>query len=131
MRCVNTSRISMTIAAALLLAACSTGAGTTAAQVAHPGGDSTSQPVDAVVINTFMFKPSPLQVSVGATVTWTNQDQIDHTVTSGTPKHATDAFDGTLPHQGATFRTTFSKPGTYPYFCRIHNVMRGEIVVTA
>jgi plastocyanin len=78
-----------------------------------------------------MFQPSPLHVAVGTTVTWTNQDQIDHRVTSGTPKHPTDGFDGALPKQRATFETTFSKPGTYPYFCRIHNVMRGVIVVTA
>jgi len=84
-----------------------------------------------VTVRTFMFDPSPLHVTRGTTVMWSNQDRIDHTVTSGTPNDPNGMFDGSLPRAGATFTFRFDKPGTYPYFCRIHNVMRGEIVVSA
>jgi plastocyanin len=116
------------IAAALsigLLSACSAQADESSAVTSPRTSDND------VTVRTFMFDPSPLHVETGTTVTWADRDRIDHTVTSGTPKDPNGTFDGTLPHEGATFTFRFDKPGTYPYFCRIHNVMRGEIVVAA
>ncbi len=84
----------------------------------------------AVTVKTFQFQPSPLEVSAGAKVIWTNTDSIDHTVTSGTPEKRDERFtEGLLPEKGATATVTFSEAGTYPYFCDVHESMRGEVRV--
>jgi plastocyanin len=77
--------------------------------------------VSPVTIETFDFQPDPLVVAAGTTITFVNDDKIDHTVTAGTRDDpAPDLFDGTLPEQGSTFELTLDEPGTYDYFCRIH-----------
>ncbi len=83
-----------------------------------------------VTIQTFQFKPSSFEVKAGTGVSWTNRDDILHTVTSGTPEKPDGRFHLPLDGKGATYNVTFSDPGTYPYFCNRHRSMRGEIVVT-
>jgi plastocyanin len=74
--------------------------------------------------------PPELVVKAGTTVTWTNQDQILHTVTAGaTPGTADGKFDGPMDGVGRGFAFTFDQAGTYPYFCSRHNSMTGTIVV--
>jgi plastocyanin len=62
-------------------------------------------------------------------VTWTNRDDITHTVTSGTPERRDGRFDAPLAGTGATATLQFTDPGVYPYFCDRHRSMRGEIRV--
>jgi plastocyanin len=83
----------------------------------------------AVAIQTFQFKPTPTEVKAGTQVTWTNNDDIQHTVTSGVAESRDGRFNSTLAGKGATFGITFNQPGTYPYFCDRHQSMRGEIRV--
>ena len=83
----------------------------------------------AVEIRIFSFKPSPLSVPKGTTVTWTNGDDITHTVTSGASGKKDARFEGRLAGKGTTFAHTFSEPGTYQYHCGRHQAMTGEIVV--
>ena len=93
---------------------------------------STSQPGTAdstVTIRLFQFKPVPLDVKAGTHVTWTNQDDILHTVTSGVPERRDGRFEAPLDGKEATYRFTFNQPGTYSYFCDRHQSMRGEILV--
>ena len=80
-------------------------------------------------IRVFQFQPGALEVRPGTRVTWTNQDDITHTVTSGTPGSPDGRFDVPLDGKGATGGATFSAPGVYPYFCARHTSMRGEVVV--
>lgn len=80
-------------------------------------------------IKLFMFKPDPLEVQSGTTVVWTNQDDIDHSVTEGTPAAAGQVFDSGLFGLGKNFSFTFSEPGEYSYFCRRHNSMVGTLRV--
>ena len=80
-------------------------------------------------IKLFSYQPATLQVEPGTTVTWTNQDGIEHSVTSGEPGDPTDAFDSGFFTQGQTFSHTFTEPGTYPYFCRRHESMQGAVEV--
>ena len=81
------------------------------------------QPADQPFVLNYTFVPDTTTVPVGTRVTWTNDDQVKHTVT------ATDAtFSGLLP-QGATFSRTFSTAGTFNYFCAIHPAMKGTVVV--
>ena len=78
-----------------------------------------------------MFAPLKLQAKAGASVTFTNKDDILHTVTAGTPEKPTGEFDGQLQGINATFSQRFEKPGTYTFFCNRHQFMRGEIEVTS
>jgi plastocyanin len=79
-----------------------------------------------VKIDNFSFGPITLTVPVGATVTWTNRDDIPHTVVSADdPK----AFKSKVLDTDEKFSFTFSKVGTYPYFCSIHPKMTGKVIV--
>jgi amicyanin len=81
---------------------------------------------DATVkIGNFTFGPQELKVKSGTTVTWTNEDDIPHTVVSPNNfrSKALDSED--------TFSFTFTTPGTYKYFCSLHPHMTGIIVVEA
>ena len=77
-----------------------------------------------VKIDNFSFGPATVAVAVGTTVTWTNRDDIPHTVVS-TDK----AFKSKVLDTDERFSYTFSKAGDYPYFCSIHPKMTGKIVV--
>jgi manganese oxidase len=84
----------------------------------------------AVEIRTFQYREKAIEVPVGTRVLWTNRDQIEHTITSGAPDSTDAAFNARLAGPGATFSYTFTKAGTYRYFCDRHHFMRGEIRVT-
>jgi len=80
-------------------------------------------------IRVFQFQPGALEVRAGTRVTWTNQDDITHTVTSGRPGSPDGRFDVRLTGKGTSGSATFADPGVYPYFCTRHQSMRGEVVV--
>ena len=82
-----------------------------------------------VTVQLFQFKPGQIEVKAGTRLTWTNQDDIAHTVTSGTPEQRDGRFELPLDGRGATGIVPLEKPGTYPYFCSRHQSMRGEIRV--
>jgi Icc protein len=77
-----------------------------------------------VKIDNFSFGPGTLTVPVGTTVTWTNRDDIPHTVVS-----TEGAFKSKVLDTDEKFAYTFSKAGTYPYFCSIHPKMTGKVIV--
>jgi plastocyanin len=85
------------------------------------------QPAPAVAevkIDNFSFGPVDLTVPAGTTVTWTNRDDIPHTVVS------TDKiFKSKVMDTDEKFSYTFAKAGTFPYFCSIHPKMTGKVVV--
>jgi plastocyanin len=88
-------------------------------------------PADTTVeVRTFQFREKAIQIAVGTRVVWTNHDQIEHTVTSGAPDSTDGVFNAKLAGAGATFSFTFTKAGTFRYFCDRHHFMRGEIRVT-
>ena len=79
-----------------------------------------------VKIDNFSFGPASLTVPVGTTVTWINHDDIPHTVVStDDPK----TFKSKVLDTDEKFSFTFSKPGTYSYFCSIHPKMTGKVIV--
>lgn len=102
----------------------------TCADGAAPAATAESaQAVDSpgmtVSIQDFAFVESTLEIPVGTTVTWTNNDATPHTVTS------TDGvFDSGGLDSGETFSFTFDSPGEFAYFCSFHPGMQGTIVVT-
>jgi plastocyanin len=79
-----------------------------------------------VKIDNFSFGPSALTVPVGTTVTWINRDDIPHTVVSTDDPRA---FKSKVLDTDEKFSFTFSKAGTYPYFCSIHPKMTGKVTV--
>ena len=77
-----------------------------------------------VKIANFSFSPAALEVKAGTQITWTNGDDIPHTVVSnGT------AFKSKVLGTGEKFTFTVSKPGTYSYSCSIHPNMIGKVIV--
>jgi amicyanin len=78
-----------------------------------------------VKIDNFSFTPATLTVPVGATVTWTNQDDVPHIVVSSEGK----TLKSPVLDTDQKFSFTFTKAGTYPYFCAIHPKMTGKVVV--
>lgn len=77
------------------------------------------------------YTPSILNISPGDTVTWTNTDNVNHTVTNGLPygTQQGDIFDSGMIAPTKTYSFTFQEPGTYKYFCKIDKWMVGEIIV--
>jgi len=76
------------------------------------------------------YLPYDVSVSVGQTVTWSNDDSAAHTVTSGTiDAGVTGVFDSGLFMSGSTFEHTFEKSGIYDYFCMVHPWMTGIVTV--
>ena len=90
---------------------------------------ASAEPIPAIDVQLFQFQPGAVVVPSGTTVTWTNRDDIEHTVTAGDPEHRTGRFDVRLPARGASTKVSFGEPGVYPYFCDRHPSMRGEIRV--
>ena len=78
----------------------------------------------AIAVDNFSFTPSTTNVAPGTTVTWTNHDDVPHTVVSTEQKFKSPVLDtdGVFSHQ-------FDAPGNYPYFCSLHPRMTGRIVV--
>jgi plastocyanin len=126
--------------AAGVLAGCSAHADTPATA---PTSATSAAAGPVIKLSSLMFNPSTTTVKVGTTVTWLNDEPITHTVTSGrfigvdktTGLRSTQNPDGTfnakLEGKGKTFSFTFTKPGTYAYYCDIHQGMNATITVVA
>jgi plastocyanin len=95
-----------------------------------PSGSGSVTRDTAVAIKTFQFRPGSLVVPAGTRVTWTNGDEIEHTITAGVPDSANGDFHGPVKTAGASFAHTFTQPGSFSYFCERHPFMRGTIRVT-
>lgn len=95
---------------------------TTVATMTH-----AAAPAEAPVrIDNFTFDAATVTVKPGRTVTWTNQDDIPHTVVS-----KTGVFKSKVLDTGDKFSFTFAKPGQFGYYCSLHPHMTGTIVVKA
>jgi plastocyanin len=101
------------------------GIGTVAIGQGNVSAAAQEKPATAEVkIDNFSFGPATLTVPVGTSVTWINRDDIPHTVVS------TDGvFKSKVLDTDEKFSFTFSKAGTYPYFCSIHPKMTGKVIV--
>ena len=79
-----------------------------------------------VKIDNFSFGPVTLTVPVGTTVTWTNRDDIPHTVVS---TDDSKTFKSKMLDADEKFSFTFGKVGAYSYSCSIHSKMTGKVIV--
>jgi plastocyanin len=80
----------------------------------------------SVTIKDFSYAPKSVAVNVGDTVTWSNQGPTDHTATA-----KDGSFDTGLLKKGQSGSHTFTKAGTFSYFCTIHPFMKATVVVAA
>jgi plastocyanin len=88
---------------------------------------SAAEPVSTgteIKIDNFVFQPAEMTIKAGTQVTWTNKDDIPHTVDSTEGKFKSAALD-----TDEKFQFRFTEPGEYPFFCRMHPKMTGKIVV--
>ena len=94
------------------------------------GSTSVSIVQGSSSLTTDAYQPNPIQVSAGATVTWTNDDSQPHTATSGENVTPDGTFDSGILAPAATFEHTFTAAGEYPYFCILHPNMIGTVSVS-
>ena len=106
------------VSAAALLAGC----GGMSDQAASPTAATT-----AIAIKDFTYSPTPATVKAGARIAISNADGAPHTLTD---RAAARAFDSGTIKGGARGSVTFTKPGTYAYFCEFHPYMKGAVTVT-
>ncbi len=111
---------------AVMLAALSAGTrqGIFAANAPAAGRSDATIKEAAVKIDNFSFSPATITVPAGTTVRWTNRDDIPHTVVSDDKVFKSKALD-----TDEDFTYTFTKAGTYNYFCSIHPKMTAKVVV--
>jgi plastocyanin len=110
------------LAAALVLGTLGLGAG----QSSHVANAQEKMSTIEVKIDNFSFGPVTLTVPVRTTVTWINRDDIPHTIVS---TDDSKTFKSKVLDTDEKFSFTFSKAGTYPYFCSIHPKMTGKVIV--
>jgi plastocyanin len=91
------------------------------------GQSGTTQAAEEVPVDirNFSFNPNPVEVAVGGTVTWTNQDAVPHTATA----EQRDVLQSGAIAPGSSFSQTFTTAGEFPYFCEFHPNMTGTIIV--
>jgi plastocyanin len=96
-------------------------AGATAAIVSISFGSST--------LTADAYQPNPIQISVGETVRWVNDDSLPHTITSGENTTPDGVFNSGIMTSAATFEHTFEEARDYRYFCLLHPNMVGTVSV--
>ena len=99
----------------------------------HDGPDKMAQMVTAatgspanplVEIAKHKFSLPTVTVPVGGTVTWRNHDEDVHTVVSTTQVFRSPGLD-----TDEAYSYKFTKPGVYQYFCTLHPLMTGTVIV--
>ena len=91
-------------------------------------GMQSATSTNQVSIKNYMFTPMAITVKVGTTVTWTNTDSVNHTITAD--NNSTDAPNSMDIGKGKSYDFTFKKAGTYTYHCFPHPYMHGTVTVT-
>lgn len=93
---------------------------------AAPAASPPSADVVTINIADFAFDPATIEIPIGTTVEWVNNDSFAHTVVADDGSFESETMD-----QGDTFTFEFTEAGTFPYVCGIHPQMVANIVVTA
>ena len=75
-----------------------------------------------VAIKGFKFVPDKLEVNAGDTIIWKNEDIVPHIVTG-------DKLKSKSMDEGESWTYTAQRKGDFPYKCRFHPTMKGELIV--
>lgn len=89
-------------------------------------GDPGAVPAGTVVMRDHELVPREITVVAGASVTWVNDDEVDHWVVGLEP----NVLDSGEMGKDSSYRQAFPRPGTYRYYCKIHNYMKGTVTVS-
>jgi plastocyanin len=116
-RIVFVSALVVALGVIVALSACSGGYGSQT-----PSGGTTTGG-NTVILKDFAFAPATLEVAVGDTVTWTNEDTVLHTVTGD------GGIDSGDMASGESYAMSFDTAGEYAYSCSIHPAMTGMVIV--
>jgi plastocyanin len=128
---ILTLSLAIAIAAVLLVAACSAGPTPASSSMSSSMSMSSSasptsvQAAGPTIVISGMKFPAPVSVAPGATVTVTNSDGAEHTVTAD----AGNAFNVEIEGKETATFTAPTQPGTYAYHCTYHPTMHGELIV--
>jgi plastocyanin len=97
----------------------------------HPSSSFTTMGGEnSVMIQNYSFNPASITVSPNTTVTWINDDNVTHTVTSNTGVFNSGNISGSGGYVGGgTYSFKFTTKGAFPYHCSIHTMMTGTVVV--
>lgn len=131
---VHRTVIAALVVAALGLAGCGGGdessepggSSTSAAGTQPAGGDGAGDGAEVSIVD-FAFDPGSIEVQVGGTVTFANDDEAAHTATGGPDDP--EAFDTGDIEGGGSAEVTFDEAGEYEYYCAIHEYMTGTVRV--
>ena len=110
----------MMLALLVIVAGC--GGSSTTTTAVGPATSTAGGP--QVIMKNIAYVPATLTIKVGQTVTWVNQDSVQHDVVANKGEFKSGLFG-----QGSTFSFTFTTAGTYAYYCSIHPHMLGTIIV--
>ncbi|HKV05985.1 MAG TPA: plastocyanin/azurin family copper-binding protein [Candidatus Acidoferrales bacterium] len=81
-------------------------------------------PATKITTDNFSFTPKETTVTKGTTITWVNHDDVPHTVVNTDKRFKSNALD-----TDDQFSFTFTESGTYAYFCSVHPLMTGKVIV--
>ena len=129
MRSVRLALMSLALLSAVACGSSYSSPSTTPSPAPAPGpvatpGTPVTIPMNASTLTSTAFAPDAVDVSAGATVTWTNSDGVAHTSTSDA-----GVWDSGIVPPGGQFSVSFPTAGTYRYHCLIHPGMIGTVVV--
>jgi plastocyanin len=125
MSTILTRMTHLTVASAMLCACSGSPAAPTGPSQAVPASTNAKTAAAAVAIEDYSFQPATLRVKEGTTVTFTNHDVVEHTVTA-----VSATFGSPFLKKNHSWKYTFTKTGAQKYYCRVHPYMHGEIIVT-
>lgn len=94
--------------------------GTAAKEAAAEGGEGAAK----AEMRTMTFSPNRVEIAAGNAITWTNNDQLVHTITADD-----GSWDSGPIEPGKTWSHTFAQPGEYSFHCTPHPFMKGVVVV--
>ena len=116
--------LALVVLALLVVAGCGSSGGTggNTGNTGGSGGTTSGGGTDVTIAN-FAFSPASLEVKVGDTVTWTNEDSAVHDV------QGDGGISSGKLNQGDTYAKKFDAAGSFAYKCAIHPSMTGTIVV--
>jgi len=91
----------------------------------EPGQPAEARGDKLVFIDNYAYSPQEIIISIGETVTWTNNSQVRHDITSDTGNE----LGSKLLSQGDSYSHTFNEAGEYDYHCTPHPFMKAKIIV--
>jgi plastocyanin len=122
MRALRRIVIAIVLTAALAVSAGCSSPSSTGSTGGSTGGSGSGSSAVTVSLQNFAFNPSQIDVAVGGTVTFVNNDTVAHDIVGGT-------WDSGQLAPGKSFSQTFPAAGTVPIHCSIHPSMTGSITV--